>query len=73
MYVEINKKGCISLGNKYKSIFDNMTDKEFEDILKEAGFKYEKVKKGKGGLFIDDKRITAEDMAKVSLFNRSNL
>jgi len=60
------------LEDKYKSIFDNITDEEFENILKECGFKYEKVEKGKGGLFIDGKRITVEDMEKVSLFNQSN-
>lgn len=53
---------------RYKSIFDNLTDEEFEDILDECGFRYEKVKKGEGGLFIDGKRITIEDMNKNSLF-----
>lgn len=45
-----------------KSIFDNMTDEEFENILIENGFKYKKVEKGKGGLIINgikvDKKIT---------------
>jgi len=39
--------------DRYKSIFDNLTDEEFEDILKEYGFKYRKVDKGKGGLYIN--------------------
>lgn len=43
----------LSEDGRYKSIFDNLTDEEFEDILKEYGFKYRKVDKGKGGLYID--------------------
>lgn len=39
--------------DRYKSIFDNLTDEEFEDILNKCGFKYRKVDKGKGGLYID--------------------
>lgn len=39
--------------NEDKSIFDNLTDEEFENILKECGFKYKKVDKGKGGLYIN--------------------
>lgn len=58
--------------DKYKSIFENMTDEGLENMFKECGFKYEKVEKGKGGLFVDGKRITAEDMEKASLFNQSN-
>lgn len=38
---------------KLDSIFDNMSDKEFEDILNKYGFKYEKVEPGKGEMFID--------------------
>jgi hypothetical protein len=45
---------------KYKSIFNNLTDEDFEDILKECNFKYEKVEKGKGGLFVDGKRIESD-------------
>lgn len=58
MYIEEN---C-------KSIFDNITDEDFEDILKECGFKYEKVENGKGGLFVSGERITIEDLNKYSLF-----
>lgn len=58
--------------DKYKSIFDDITDEDFENILKKCDFKYEKVEKGKGGLFIDGKKITARDIEKVSLFNQSN-
>lgn len=38
--------------NKYKSIFDGMTDEEFEVILEESGFKYKKVEPGKGSIKI---------------------
>ena len=57
-----------ALGYIKKSIFEGLTDEEFEDILKDCGFKYEKVEKGQGGLFVDGKRITIEDLNKVSLF-----
>jgi len=30
------------------SMFDNMTDEEFEKTIKDAGFSYKKVKKGEG-------------------------
>lgn len=48
--------------DKYKSIFDNITDEEFENILKECGLQYKKVEKGNGGLFTEGKPITGEDM-----------
>ncbi|EKS4345103.1 hypothetical protein QB607_003107 [Clostridium botulinum] len=54
--------------DKYKSIFEDITDEEFENILKKYNFKYERVEKGKGGLFIDGKKMTIEDINKVSLF-----
>lgn len=38
--------------NRFESIFTNFTDSEFEDILKDCGFKFKKVDKNKGGLFI---------------------
>lgn len=56
---------------KIKSIFQGITDEEFENMLKECGFDYKRVEKGKGGLFVGDKRITIEDMEKVSLFSKS--
>lgn len=58
--------------NKFKSIFDDITDLEFEQMLKECGIEYKKVKPGEGRLFIDGKRITVEDMKTVSLFNENN-
>ena len=49
-------------GNKLDSIFENMSDLEFEEILKDCGFEYEKVEKGQGGLFIDGKRILPDEL-----------
>jgi hypothetical protein len=46
--------------NEIDSIFENMTDDEFEQTLKECGFKYTKVNKGEGGLVIDDKERKGE-------------
>lgn len=51
--------------DKYNSIFNGITDEEFEQFLKECGFEYEKVEKGKGGLFIDGKRVTLEELDKM--------
>lgn len=50
------------MNNKYDSIFDGITDSEFEETLKECGFEYEKVELGKGGLFVDGNRITIKDI-----------
>lgn len=47
--------------DRYKSIFDNLTDLEFEEILEECGFKYTKVE-GKGGLYINGKNITSQEL-----------
>ncbi|MDK0942050.1 hypothetical protein QTH11_14545 [Clostridium perfringens] len=41
---------------KYESIFENLTDSQFEDILKDCGFTFEKTN-GEGGLFIGGERI----------------
>lgn len=47
--------------NKFESIFSNLTDSQFEDILKECGFKFKKVQ-GEGGLFIGGKRIYSHEL-----------
>lgn len=47
--------------NKYKSIFDNLTDSQFEEILKECGFNFKKVD-GEGGLFINGERIYSDEL-----------
>lgn len=47
--------------NKYDSIFDDITDLEFEEMLKECGFEYEKVKPGKGGLFINGSKVDKDE------------
>jgi hypothetical protein len=44
------------------SIFDNVTDEEFEQFLKDYDFKYEKVERGQGGLFVEGKRVTLEEL-----------
>lgn len=48
--------------NKYESIFENITNDEFEQILKECGFNYEKVEEGKGGLFIAGERVYSSEL-----------
>lgn len=47
--------------NNFESIFDNLNDSQFEDILKECGFKFKKVE-GEGGLFIDGKRVYSHEL-----------
>lgn len=42
---------------EYVSIFDNITDEEFEEILKECNFDYKRVKQGQGGLYINGKKV----------------
>lgn len=43
---------------KYNSIFDNLTNDEFEKILKDCNFKFTKVD-GKGGLYINGEQVTS--------------
>ena len=43
--------------NKLESIFDNLSDVEFEDILKRCNLSFEKVEKGQGGLFINGEKV----------------
>lgn len=40
------------------SIFENMTDKEFEKMLNDSGFSFTKVEKGKGGLIVAGSPVT---------------
>lgn len=47
--------------NNFESIFENLNDSQFEDILKECGFKFKKVE-GEGGLFIDGKRVYSHEL-----------
>ena len=55
--------------SRLESIFDNMTDEEFEEILDECGFKYEKVEKGQGGLFIGGRRILYDELHNITKLN----
>lgn len=48
--------------NKYDSIFDGLTDLEFEKILDDCGFKYTKVEPGKGGLYINREHMSSESI-----------
>lgn len=48
--------------NKYKSIFDGLTDLEFEKILNDCGFKYTKVEQGKGGLYINGEQVSSKSI-----------
>lgn len=49
-----------------KSIFDNMSDEEFEDLLNEFGFNFEKVEKGQGGIiYKGQKYSTYEEYEKA--------
>lgn len=47
--------------NKYESIFNNLTDSKFEDILNQCGFNFKKVD-GEGGLFISGKRVYSYEL-----------
>lgn len=47
--------------NKYESIFNNLTDSKFEDILNQCGFDFKKVD-GEGGLFIDGERVYSYEL-----------
>ena len=51
------------MDNKLESIFDNLSDVEFEEILKKCGFKYEKVEKGHGGLFINGEKVEVNELS----------
>lgn len=39
----------------YNSIFDDMTDKEFEDILIKSNFNFTRTDKGNGGVLYKEK------------------
>lgn len=53
------------MNDKYKSIFDNITDEELEDMFKECGFEYTKVEKGQGGLkILDDPKGFFDSLSK---------
>ncbi|MDB2160496.1 MULTISPECIES: hypothetical protein [Clostridium] len=45
---------------KYDSIFDNISDFQFEEMLKECGFDYKKVEPGKGSLSINGIEVTID-------------
>lgn len=53
------------MADRYDSVLNGITDEEFEELLKECGVEYEKVEKGKGGLFIGGKRVTLEELDKI--------
>lgn len=53
------------MADRYDSVLNGITDEEFEQLLKECGVEYEKVEKGKGGLFIGGKRVTLEELDKI--------
>lgn len=42
-----------------KSIFENITNEEFEKMLKESGYEYKKVKEGEGGVYVNGKKINS--------------
>lgn len=48
--------------NRFESIFNNLTDSEFEDILRESGLKFKKVNKNEGGLFIAGKKVSSNEL-----------
>ena len=51
---------------KFESIFENLGDEEFEDVLNECGFEFKKVD-GKGGLKINGENISSEMLKKEIL------
>lgn len=44
-----------------KSFFENMTDEEFEKLLNDMGFSWEKTERGKGGLNILNQENVLKD------------
>lgn len=42
---------------EFSSIFDNISDLQFENILKECGFSYKKVVPGNGGLILNGVKV----------------
>lgn len=47
--------------NEYNSIFDNLTDIKFEEMLKDSGFEFTKVD-GKGGLYVNGEQISSHSL-----------
>lgn len=45
---------------KFDSIFDNISDSQFEKMLNECGFDYKKVEPGKGGLCINGVKVETD-------------
>lgn len=56
-----------------KSIFKNMSDEEFEDLLNEFGFNFEKVEKGQGGIVYKGIKYTTYEDYKKALENEDKL
>ena len=48
--------------DKLESMFDDLSDEEFEDILKQCNLNFEKVEQGQGGLFIDGEKVEAHEL-----------
>lgn len=71
-------KGERVMKKEFKSIFDGITDAEFESMLNESGFSYKKVAPGEGGLKINGKRVESnffdcENIEMMCMFkNRKN-
>ncbi|NFN81854.1 hypothetical protein FDB25_15805 [Clostridium botulinum] len=53
----------------FDSIFDNISDLEFEEMLKECGFEYRKVEPGKGGLCINGVKVEP-DIFSIDLYEK---
>lgn len=57
--------------NNLTSIFDNISDSEFEDMLKKCGFDYKKVEPGNGGLIINGERIERYDYSEEKIISKT--
>lgn len=57
--------------NNLTSIFDNISDSEFEDMLKKCGFDYKKVEPGNGGLIINGERIESYDYSEEKIISKT--
>lgn len=46
--------------DKIEEKFNKMSDEEFEQLLKDCGFGFEKVEQGEGGVFIKQSKRSEE-------------
>ncbi len=57
--------------NKFTSIFDNISDREFENMIKKCGFDYKKVEPGNGGLIINGEKIESYEYIEEKIISKT--